>query len=105
MVTLAPPPKVTESRASRVWFGIMATLWAVFFLGLAVFPDALVDVWDWAARLPMAGRVIAWLVALPWMIGLWIWTSDWAQATRIVAIAVVALAWILASFPRKRSAA
>jgi hypothetical protein len=104
MVTLAPPPKVTESRASRVWFGIMATAWAIFYLGLALFPDRLVDVWDWVAGLPLVGRVIAWLVALPWMVGLWIWTLDWGQTTRIVVITVVALAWILASVPRKRSA-
>lgn len=81
--------------------GVMLVVSAALWLGLAV---ALVTreaagdaAWRWIGTLPPPVLGLAWLAFLPAMAGLWVWTTDWPLALRLIVIAGLAV-WNLLIF-------
>jgi hypothetical protein len=85
----------------RIFFIIMVGLWGAFIALAFTSPDTLSDVWNWAGDLWWPLQIVVWILFLPWMIGLWVWQADWSFAARMAAIAVLAVGWSAAAFPRK----
>ena len=77
----------------------MLTAWAIVTALLVASPDTVDRFWQWSRDLPLWLKAVEWIILLPWMIGIAIWQSDWANSARIAAIALVACGWILASKP------
>jgi hypothetical protein len=85
----------------RGFFIIMVGLWGAFIAVAFTSPDTLTDIWRWAGDLWWPFQIAVWILFLPWMIGLWVWQTDWSFAARMAVIAVLAVGWSAASFPRK----
>ncbi|PKQ15250.1 MAG: hypothetical protein CVT67_10095 [Actinobacteria bacterium HGW-Actinobacteria-7] len=49
-------------------------------------PGRLNEVWAWTRSLPLIVQGLIWLLFLPWMIALWIWTLPWAMPIRLVLV-------------------
>jgi hypothetical protein len=45
-------------------------------------------------------ELVVWVLALPWMLGLAVWASSWAEWLRLLAICCLSVGWSLAFFPR-----
>ena len=65
------------------------------------FRPRLVSAWQAFAGWPLILQIAAWLLALPLVLGLWIWQMAWAVWLRV--ILVLGLAWVTVYlfFPRK----
>ena len=63
----------------------------------------LADVWAWVVDLPVVLELAVWLVGFPFLLGLAIWDAPWDKTVRVVAIAVVAVAYVLMFVPRERT--
>jgi hypothetical protein len=85
----------------RLFFIIMVGLWGAFVALAFASPETLNDIWRWTGDLWWPLEIAAWILFLPWMIGLWVWQTDWSFAARMAVIVVLALGWSAASFPRK----
>lgn len=81
--------------------GVMLVVSAAVWLGLAValvpHEAAVDDAWRSIGTLPPPVLGLAWLLFLPAMAGLWVWTTDWPLALRMVVIAGLA-GWNLLVF-------
>jgi hypothetical protein len=86
----------------RIFFIVMVGLWGAFIALAFASPETLNDAWLWTRGLAWPLQVLAWLVFLPWMIGLWVWQTDWSFAARLAVVVVVAVGWSAAAFPRRR---
>jgi hypothetical protein len=86
----------------RLWFLVMVGMWGAFIALAAVSPETLAEIWTWVRDRSWPIEVLLWIVFLPWMIGLAIWQSGWADGLRWLLIAVLAFGWSVASWPRKR---
>lgn len=85
----------TYSSWSWASLSIVFLLWAMFGLALLNSPGTLTSIWEWATSLPMAGMVVIWVVALPWMLGLAVLEAGWpemAQWAALAGLVVVSLA-------------
>jgi hypothetical protein len=77
-------------------FVVFVITWAAFAYALVVDPSAPEAAWAHVQDLPLALQVVAWIVLLPLMVGLWAWVSDLGPlVTALVAAGLVA--WTLAS--------
>jgi len=85
----------------RLFFIVMVGLWGAFIALAFASPHTLNSIWHWAGGLPLAFQIVAWVLFLPWMIGLLVWHADWSFAARMAVIVVLALGWSAMSFPRK----
>ena len=94
-------------RPARVFadgsFAIMVVGWLAFAYALLASQDTLADVWTWVVGLPLVLELAVWLVGFPFLLGLAIWDASWDETVRVVAIAVVAVAYVLMFLPRERS--
>jgi hypothetical protein len=98
----AAEAKEEERRISGLdiaWVLIMITGWVIVAAMLVTSPSTADRFWEWSTDLALWQRVIEWIVLLPWMVGLWIWESDWGTSLRVAGVSVVAIAWIVASWP------
>lgn len=91
-----------RSSSKSTWFVIMIGTWIAFGALAAWSPGTLDDIWQWIRDLPTWGEVVAWILGLPWVIGLAIRDSSWDGWVRTTSIWVVAIGWILVSAPRSR---
>jgi hypothetical protein len=57
-------------------------------------PGKLTEVWEWVRSLPLLVQGVIWLLFLPWMIALWVWTLPWATWLRLT-IVLATLAWTM----------
>ena len=85
----------------RLLFILMVGLWGAFVALAFASPETLDEVWRWAGDLWWPLQIVAWVLFLPWMIGLWVWQTDWSFGVRMAIVAVLAVGWSAASFPRK----
>jgi hypothetical protein len=88
-------------RVKRLFFIVMVGLWGAFVALAFASPGTLDELWRWTGELWWPLQVAAWVLFLPWMIGLWVWQADWSFAARMAVILVLALGWSAASFPRR----
>lgn len=49
-------------------------------------PARLDQVWEWSRSLPLVVQGLVWLLFLPWMGALWVWTSPWMLAARFTVV-------------------
>lgn len=78
-------------------FLVFAALWAAFLGALIVDPSALAAAQRALSELPLIGQGVAWLLFLPLVGGLWIWSTDWPSFVRVGLIVALA-AWNLLVF-------
>ena len=83
-------------------FAIMAGGWIAFSVALVASPGTLDETWNAVRELPLALEGIAWLLGFPFLVGLAIWQASWDEAVRLLAIALVALAYTYMFVPRDR---
>jgi menaquinone-dependent protoporphyrinogen oxidase len=89
-----PSDVADQRRASAIaWLLWMVGVWAAFF-GLLV-QGRLDDVFGWLHDLPVVAEVAAWIVLLPWMLGMLVWNSSWPGFVRLGLVAAFAAFWIL----------
>ncbi len=85
----------------RLFFILMVGLWGAFIALAFASPETLAQIWDWTLDLWWPLQIAVWIFFLPWMIGLWVWQADWSFGVRVAIVAVLAVGWSAASFPRK----
>lgn len=76
-------PRVMSIYASTVFL----VLWVGFAIALIVNREWLDVLWSWIQRLPLALKIIAWVIFTPIMAGLGIWESSWSVLGRLVGFA------------------
>ncbi len=81
-------------------FAILALLWLVFLAALLFKRDILDNSWRSFRRLPLLVQLAIALLALPVVVGLWIWHTTWPTWLRLAL--VLGLAWmtVYTFFPR-----
>jgi hypothetical protein len=90
-------------RTGLLFAGFVA-LWVAFFAALVVDPAMLESARRAIDGLPLIAQAVVWLLFLPLMGALWVWTTDWALVVRIVLVVGIA-AWNLVVFLPRREAA
>jgi hypothetical protein len=89
-------------RTGLLFLGF-AAMWLGFFAALVADPAALDAAWDAIVSLPLVAQAVAWLLFLPLMAGLWVWTTDWSLVVRVALVVGIA-AWNLVVFiPRRET--
>jgi hypothetical protein len=79
-------------------------LWLAFLGAMVADPGRLDEAWRTITGLSFVGQALAWLLFLPLMAGLWVWSTDWPLLVRIVIVVAIA-GWNLVAFlPRRESA-
>lgn len=86
-------------------FLVFVALWAAFLGALIVDPSALAAAQRALAELPLIGQAVAWLLFLPLLGGLWIWSTDWPAVVRVGLIVALAAWNVLVFIPRRESSA
>lgn len=94
-------PFLVSSGILLVAYG---ALWLGFGTALAANPGALDECWRTVGQLPLPIQGIAWLLLMPLMVGLWVWSTDWPLVVRLVLIAGLA-GWNLVVFVPRRGQA
>ncbi len=83
-----------------VLLAAFAALWVAGGAALVADPTALDRAWVAIGQLPLPIQGLAWLLFLPLMAGLWVWSTDWAPAVRLVLVAAIAGWNLLVFIPR-----
>ena len=81
-------------------FLLFAVLWAAFAVALVWSQGSLDRTWEWIRSLPLILQGVVWLLFLPVVAGLWIWETSWPLVVRLVLVAGLAFANIMAFLPR-----
>ena len=81
-----------------VWL-LFAVLWLAVLAALAFSPATVDELWrSWRQR-PLVVQALIWLLFLPIMLGLWIWTRAWAPPIRLLLLLSIAVWNLLLFFP------
>ena len=83
-------PRVMSTYASLVF----VVLWVGFIIALIVDRGWLDLLWDRVQALPAVPRITVWVVFLPVMTGLWIWSSSWSTLGNLLGFSGL-VAWTL----------
>jgi hypothetical protein len=83
--------------SSGILLVVFAALWLGFGASLVADTSAVDEAYRSIGALPLPILGLAWLVFLPPMAGLWVWTTSWPLAIRLVVIAGLA-GWNLLVF-------
>lgn len=89
-------------RTGILFFVFMA-LWLAFVAALALNPAGLDAAWATITGLPLPLQALAWLLFLPLVAGLWLWSTDWPVVVRVVLILALAGWNLLAFIPRREA--
>jgi hypothetical protein len=100
--TRHPSVRTPSGLFAYASFAIMVGGWVAFTVALAASRSTLDDVWTSVRDLPLPLEGLAWLLGFPFLVGLAIWQSSWNEAARLVAIAVLAVAYTYMFVPRER---
>lgn len=92
-----PPPK-----SAYVVYPIVVGLWIAFAAMLAFDPGRLVDLWDRFRDWPLLVQGVVTLLLFPWVVATYVWQTGWPTALRLAIDAVVAVAILVAFFPRRQ---
>jgi hypothetical protein len=83
-----------------VLFGIFAVIWIAFGAALIWSQGSLDQAWQTIRDLPLIGQVVAWVLFLPVMIGLWVWETTWPFVLRLLLVVGIAGWNLLVFLPR-----
>jgi hypothetical protein len=92
--------RTTSRLFAYASLAIMVGGWVAFAIALVASQQTLDDVWTWVRELPLLAEGLVWLLGFPFLIGLAIWQASWDEAVRLIAIAVVAVAYTYIFIPR-----
>jgi hypothetical protein len=95
-----PTAQTRRPLAGIAVFAVVVALWGAFLTLIVAAPAALDDIWRWVRDLPLVLELGAWLVALPWLLALAVWQSDWTGWLQGVVITLIVLGWTVAFAPR-----
>ena len=87
-----------------VLFTIFAFIWAAFGVALVWSQGSLDQAWQTIGSWPLPLQLIAWVLFLPVMAGLWIWETTWPLLVRIVLVLSLAGWNLLVFLPRAAQA-
>ena len=87
--------------SSGILLVLFAALWLGFWATLVAQTSAVDEAWRSVGALPLPILGLAWLLFLPLMAGLWVWTTSWPLAIRLVVIAGLAGWNLLVFIPRR----
>lgn len=87
--------------SSGILLVVFAALWLGFGAALVAHASAVDEAWRSIGALPLPILGLAWLLFLPPMAGLWVWTTSWPLAIRLIAIAGLAGWNLLVFIPRR----
>ena len=82
---------------SGVLFAVFAVIWIAVAVGLVWSAGTVDEAWRAIRALPLVVQLIAWVLFLPVMVGMWIWESSWPFLVRLVLLIGVA-GWNLLIF-------
>ncbi|OGO59254.1 MAG: hypothetical protein A2V85_09830 [Chloroflexi bacterium RBG_16_72_14] len=94
-------PVLVRTGALVLVFG---ALWVGIGVALVVDPAAVDAAWQSIGSQSPVVQAVAWLLFLPLMGGLWVWSTDWPLVARIVLIAALAGWNLLVFIPRRETA-
>jgi hypothetical protein len=90
-----------EQMFSLFVFGLSTAATVAFVYYLVTDPSRLNELWAWSRSLPLLVQGVLWLLFLPWMIALLIWSLPWAFAVRIVLVVAMLVFTQYLMFPFK----
>jgi hypothetical protein len=82
-------------------FASLTLLWLAFAAGLLFNSDMLDTVWQSFRSWPLIFQLVAGLLVLPVVLGLWIWETSWPLWLRLILVAGLAWVTVYTFFPRK----
>jgi hypothetical protein len=82
-------------------FVLFAALWVAFFAAVVADPAMLESARRAIDGLPLLVQAVVWLLFLPLMAALWVWTTDWPFMVRVVLVVGIA-GWNLVVFLARR---
>ena len=82
-------------------FSILSLLWLGFLVVLFANQQLLVSAWQAFAGWPLILQIVAWLLVLPLVLGLWIWQMAWTLWLRVLLLLGLAWVTVYLFFPRK----
>jgi hypothetical protein len=80
-----------------ILFGIFAIVWVAFGAALIFSQGSVDQAWQTIRELPTIIQIVAWVLFLPVMIGVWVWETSWPLIVRLVLVVGVA-GWNLFMF-------
>ena len=89
---------------SGVLFGLFAAAWLAVAVGLLWSQGTVEEAWRTIRDLPLLAQIIAWVLFLPVMLGLWVWESSWPFLVRLVLLIGIAGWNLLVFLPRSLQA-
>ena len=101
MTSLRPQPHPPGRAVALAGFAVAALLWSAFWAAVVVDPAGLDAVWHGIRGLWWPVQGLAWVLFLPWLLGLRVWQGAGPAALRLPLILGLALATLGASFPRR----
>lgn len=81
-----------EKMFSLAIFGLGAAVSGAFIYYMITDPGRLTELWAWTRSQNILVQGAIWLLFLPWMLCLWVWTMPWAVPIRFVLV-IAALVW------------
>jgi hypothetical protein len=90
------------SFGGYLWFIGVAGLWTAFGVVALRSTEKLADLWNWVVGLAVVEEIAVWIVLFPWVLGLWVSQTSWAEWLRILLVVSFAVGWTLLSIPRRR---
>ena len=91
----------SEAAFSISIFALSIVATAAFGYYLVTEPARLNELWEWTRSLNILVQGVIWLLFLPWMIALWIWTLPWALPVRAVLVVATLLSALWLLYPWK----
>lgn len=83
-----------------VLFAVFAIIWVAFGAALIWSQGSLDQAWAAINGLPLLIRIVAWLLFLPVMAGLWVWETSWPLIVRVIGVVGIAAWNLLVFLPR-----
>ena len=80
-----------------ILFAVFALLWVAFGAGLLLSQGSIDQTWQTIRDLPLIVQLIAWLLFLPVMLGMWVWETTWPFVVRLMLVLSIA-GWNLLVF-------
>jgi ABC-type amino acid transport system permease subunit len=87
-----------------VLFAIFAVIWVAIGVGIVWSQGSVDGAWASIRDLPLIVQLVAWLLFLPVMAGLWVWETTWPLVVRLVVLVGIAGWNLLVLLPRAAQA-
>jgi hypothetical protein len=98
----ASQARTRPTLGAYLWFVGMVGLWTAFGVVALTSVEKLSDLWEWVTGLPVVAEVVVWIAAFPWVLGVWVSQTSWAEWLRILLVVCFAVGWTVVSIPRAR---